>query len=45
MENLNSWPLDYRVSDTIKNCATIYDVKNLLKKTYAEHITAEFSHI
>ena len=45
MENVNSWPLDYRVSDSIKDCATIFDVKKLLDQTYAQHITAEFSHI
>ena len=45
MENVNSWPLDYRVSESIKDCSTIYDVKKLLRETYAEHVTAEFSHI
>ena len=45
MESVDSWPLDYRVSDPLKDCATIFDVKKLLTSTYSDHVTAEFSHV
>jgi 2-oxoglutarate dehydrogenase complex dehydrogenase (E1) component-like enzyme len=46
MESLSMHPLDYTVTETLKNkCSAVIEVKPYLEKAYMGSIGVEFAHI
>ena len=45
MDSTSQYPLDYRATEVTKECATLHDLQNHLKKTYTENVTVEFEQV